>query len=694
MLQQSQPYQRLIVSILLWIGLLAYITSCTNTPNSKQLSAAELTFDKNHRIIDSFISTYQNDKVIAFLDTLPNNLPENKYLRYYHWLNYYRGTENFDSLRLYADSAVAIVAQLQHFNNYKSLLSDAYAKLGEAELGLLQYEAAGNSFFKAKKIAFERNDTCAASRYTYRLGMACYRQGNYTLAAQNFQQAFAEAAHCDGNSYTHYYKRQELLNNIALSYSKRNQHDSALHYYKKAIEFIEAGESKFPKLIQKLGVAKAVIYGNMASSLLIVGDTATAEQHLLQSYQTNNAPLGEQADAQYSALKLINVYLAQQRWNECKALLTSVGAYMDTTKNVPDRIKIFWNRSMARLYQQGLKNFTLASTYYSQYDSIKLRFDSTQANITQNDITLQLKHLEKQYELRNLLKEQQQQQRINTIAWSLVVITIITLSIILWLLQKSRRHVQALKDLNTTIEQQKQALNSALKKAENEAADKDKIVRVVAHDLRNPLAAMSSLSNLIIDNPAAFNDGLEPIRMIKASCDSSLDLINDLLESADFQQQKVINKAPVSLQDLLKHAVEMMRFKANEKQQQLALQLPATPTIVLVNKEKIWRVLANLIANAIKFSQHRSVIEIGATVNDNGTLIYVKDDGVGIPAHLQPYVFDAFTTAKRKGTQGEPTFGLGLSICKQIMDAHGGSIYFESEELVGTCFYIHLPQGS
>ncbi|MFN4008306.1 MAG: sensor histidine kinase [Chitinophagaceae bacterium] len=478
-----------------------------------------------------------------------------------------------------------------------------------------------------------------------------------------------------------------------MSFSKQNMHDSALHYYQKAINFIERGTQKFPQLAKKLEVAKAVIYGNVASSLLVLGDTATAVQYLLQSYQTNNTPLAEPADAQYSALKLINIYLHQQRWGESKILLEKVGAYIDTTQNVSDRIRIFWNRGMAKLYQQGIRNYALANTYYATYDSIKLRFDSAQANLTQNDITLQLKQLEKQYELHNLLKEQKQQQRINTIAWSLVIITIITLSIILWLLQKSRQHVQELKALNTTIEQQKAALKSALQKAETEASDKDKIIRVVAHDLRNPLAAMSSLSNLIIENPHSFSDTLEPIRMIKASCDSSLDLINDLLETADFQQQKALTKTHIGLQELLKHAVEMMRFKADEKRQSLVLQLPETPATVFVNKEKIWRVLANLIANAIKFSQQNSSIEVGATVNDSGTLIYVKDYGVGIPTHMQPYVFDAFTTAKRKGTQGEPTFGLGLSICKQIIEAHGGSIYFESKELVGTCFYMHLPQG-
>ncbi len=692
MLQQSQPY-RLILSMFLGLSTFIGIISCTNTSNTNKISASELTFNTNHRIIDSFISTYQTDKAIIFLQQL-NNEPQNNYLRYYYWMNYYRGAEHFDSLRIYVDSAINTISKLSNYQNYKALLSDAYAKRGEAELGSLQYEQATNSFFSAKQIAYERNDTCAASRYTYRLGMACYRQGNYTLAARNFRQAFSESEHCDANNYTQYYKRQELLNNIALSYSKQNLHDSALLYYQKALDYLKGGEQRFPQLAKKLEVARAVIYGNIATSLLVLGDTATAEQHLLQSYQTNNAPLGEQADAQYSALKLINIYLAQQRWSESKVLLERVGAYMDTTKNVPERIKIFWNRGMAMLYQKGFKSYALANTYYTTYDSIKLKFDSAQTNLTQNDITLQLKQLEKQYELRNLLKEQEQQQRINTIAWSLVIITIITLSIILWLLQKSRRHVQALKDSNTTIEQQKAALNSALQKAETEASDKDKIVRVVAHDLRNPLAAMSSLSNLIIDNPHSFNDSLEPIRMIKASCDSSLDLINDLLESADFQQQKALTKTPIGLQELLKHAVEMMRFKADEKHQSLVLQLPETPATVLVSKEKIWRVLANLIANAIKFSQHKSMIEIGATVNDSGTLIYVKDDGVGIPARLQPYVFDAFTTAKRKGTQGEPTFGLGLSICKQIMDAHGGSIYFESEELGGTCFYIHLPQGA
>ncbi|MFN4008305.1 MAG: hypothetical protein ACK4HE_12435 [Chitinophagaceae bacterium] len=205
MLQQSQPY-RLILSMFLGLSVFIGMLSCTNTSNTNKTSAAELTFNTNYRIIDSLISTYQTNKATIFLQQL-NNEPQNNYLRYYYWMNYYRSAENFDSLHIYVDSAINTINKLSNYQNYKALLSDAYAKRGEAELGSLQYEQATNSFFSAKQIAYERNDTCAASRYTYRLGMACYRQGNYTLAAKNFQQAFSESEHCDANNYTHYYKR-------------------------------------------------------------------------------------------------------------------------------------------------------------------------------------------------------------------------------------------------------------------------------------------------------------------------------------------------------------------------------------------------------------------------------------------------------------------------------------------------------
>ncbi|OYW79022.1 MAG: hypothetical protein B7Z27_06350, partial [Sphingobacteriia bacterium 32-37-4] len=108
-------------------------------------------------------------------------------------------------------------------------------------------------------------------------------------------------------------------------------------------------------------------------------------------------------------------------------------------------------------------------------------------------------------------------------------------------------------------------------------------------------------------------------------------------------------------------------------------------------KDKIDRVISNLVTNAIKFSKPASIVHVSLQSNDGYAEIIVKDNGIGIPEYLQGKIFDLFTTAKRKGTAGEKSYGLGLAICKKIVEVHEGFIHVESKEGVGSSFIVKLP---
>ncbi|RZK92209.1 MAG: ATP-binding protein, partial [Pedobacter sp.] len=107
--------------------------------------------------------------------------------------------------------------------------------------------------------------------------------------------------------------------------------------------------------------------------------------------------------------------------------------------------------------------------------------------------------------------------------------------------------------------------------------------------------------------------------------------------------------------------------------------------------QKISRVVSNLIGNAIKFSEQGKAIKVQLEKRDNDVLIKVVDNGIGIPAKYGDDIFLLFTSSKRFGTKGEKSYGLGLSICKQIVVAHGGEIWHEENPTGGTVFCITLP---
>lgn len=253
-----------------------------------------------------------------------------------------------------------------------------------------------------------------------------------------------------------------------------------------------------------------------------------------------------------------------------------------------------------------------------------------------------------------------------------------------------RRTLTITRQLNAQIVKQNQQMQITLNALEQSQAENGRIMRIVAHDLRNPIGAISSAASLMLeenDRPANEQKMLELIR--KSTVDS-LELVNDLLQV--HKQADDIRKDVVDLDRLLQYCVDLMTDKAAGKNQRILLR--SQPLAITANREKLWRVFNNLIGNAIKFSPNGESIAVSLDVSSNYVLISVIDRGIGIPEHLNTRVFDMFTDAKRLGTSGEQSYGLGLAISKQIVEAHGGQIWFESDpdHAPGTTFFVKLPR--
>jgi len=150
-----------------------------------------------------------------------------------------------------------------------------------------------------------------------------------------------------------------------------------------------------------------------------------------------------------------------------------------------------------------------------------------------------------------------------------------------------------------------------------------------------------------------------------------------------------MKKEPVDIGSLIEYCIDLLQYKAAEKNQHIIVE--TEPATVLLNREKIWRVVNNLVGNAIKFSESGKNIYVHAYHKGNEYVIMVRDEGIGIPENLKRRVFNMFTNARRVGTSGEKSFGMGLAISQKIVEAHGGRIWFESEINSGTTFYVALP---
>jgi signal transduction histidine kinase len=210
----------------------------------------------------------------------------------------------------------------------------------------------------------------------------------------------------------------------------------------------------------------------------------------------------------------------------------------------------------------------------------------------------------------------------------------------------------------------------------------------VAHDLRNPITAILGLTDLLSNSP---NESNHYINLINRSCNNALSIIVDLLDITELGNENyTLSTNTIELNTLINDILVIENHNAINKNITINFNTNRDDIFVRVNNDKFSRVISNLISNAVKFSHSNSSILITTQYITESILIKVADNGIGIPKQMQEVIFDKFTKAGRKGTAGEKSFGLGMSIVKQIVELHGGKIWLESEENKGTTVFIEL----
>lgn len=220
---------------------------------------------------------------------------------------------------------------------------------------------------------------------------------------------------------------------------------------------------------------------------------------------------------------------------------------------------------------------------------------------------------------------------------------------------------------------------------------KTEMLGIVAHDLRSPLNSITALVELSKSSGSSIAERDQYSDMILEACNDARNIIRDLIlivkgESAQGLQLKETNV------NLLLTQVQQQWAHQVKDDKKLLLTLPETIVNAWIDQDKMARVFDNLIGNAIKFTEDGGTIHLQLQQRDKDNItVTIADSGIGIPEHLQPYLFDRFSKAGRLGLKGEKSHGLGLNICKQIVEQHGGKIHLESKVKEGTKFHIVLP---
>ena len=570
-------------------------------------------------------------------------------------------------------------------DKYAALVAEAHFAKGDACFELQLFSNAYQNYYDGYLVGKSYLNNEALADYTYRMGMIMYRQRNYKLAADYFKDSYRQSRSVS-NDFPAFYRKQEVLDNIGLSYRHDNQNDSAMVYFDRSIAFINKFDGKFGDKNVLLTVARGVVYGNKADIYIKCKMYPEAAALLRKSIDINLNKGNDNADAELSEIKLGQIYLERMQTDSLANLLGSLRHQLDSVKN--PEAEADWHRLWGSYYLLN-KDLGKALVHIQQYNKSKDSLSENSRLILKSDVYQQLANYEKQHEIDTLSLN----NKLQAIFLYALTLAAILIAVIMFLVyrnwRRSKNDIRTVNILNEQIKEQNNVLENTLNDLNNSSREKDRILRTVAHDLRNPIGGIASLTAMMADDDYT-EDQMELINLLKETSVNSLELINEILEATNLSAIPLKLEA-VEINSLVNNSVELLRFKAAEKNQQISLETLPQPKELLISREKIWRVISNLISNAIKFSPEGASISV--RVEDSGTdiIIAVSDNGIGIPDKLKNEVFNMFTSAQRPGTGGEKSFGLGLSICRQIVEKHNGKIWFESNEGGGTVFFVSLP---
>ncbi|UCC71214.1 MAG: response regulator [Gemmatimonadota bacterium] len=230
--------------------------------------------------------------------------------------------------------------------------------------------------------------------------------------------------------------------------------------------------------------------------------------------------------------------------------------------------------------------------------------------------------------------------------------------------------------------------------AEAEAeATKSEFVSLVSHELRTPLTSVKTSLNLLVRGAAgAISDGVRDLMEIALrNLDRLIRLVDDLLDLSRIESGRVVAKLePISVDEAAARAIDAVIAFAEEQNVSIEIEEPEPDTLVIADADRLQQVFVNLLSNAVKFSPAGGRVKLSWWRQADQAVLRISDEGPGIPADQLEEIFEKFRQLERTETRSHGGAGLGLAICRSIVEQFGGDMWAESEEGTGSRFFVRL----
>jgi len=583
------------------------------------------------------------------------------------------------------------------------------------------YFAAIDYSLRAYQILTDNHLESKSNYFMIGMGNCYFQTGNYLIAEGYFRKAEALF-----RSNGDYFGIAVALNNIGLVKQKLNQKDSALWYFQNALAerrktkvlavmghsyyYIGTAYANLNKLQEArkyLEMAIPLLYSSvdnlflrhdfsvtMADAYYELGKLSDLENKPGEAISYYNTSL-RICDTIFEQVKMPEIYIAMGNSYMSRKDYTNAQLSFRRALHIADSAKLFnikkaCYENMIQVFMRA-KNIDSASANLVRYRQVTDTIQAQMIDSRFNEISLAIRIREAETEAKSYKEKHTYEMMFFLIIGGLMMLLILISVIYISKQRKNSRRAKEEIQARKKAEQDLEKLNLELKEI-NEG--KDRLISIMSHDLRSPFNALMGFADLLVEETADKNipEILHYSRMVQQISRSTFQLLENLLTWSRLQMGHIPFQ-PVNLQlyEEVSVAVDSIIVVAARKSIRIR-NLVGADAVVFADSNMLQSILRNLISNAIKFSKAEGSIEIRSRTDNGSHVISVSDSGIGIPGNIREKLFsDSEGIISTNGTENEKGHGLGLLLCRYMVEKHGGRIWIESSTSKGSTFAFTLP---
>ena len=561
--------------------------------------------------------------------------------------------------------------------------ADCYKNIGIVYFNEGQLPTALDYYYKALFIDLKLNNKLAAAANYNDIGFVLYGMEVYPKALEYYKKAlniFEGTNHLIGVG--------TLNENIGEVYLAGKNYDVALSYLFKAIKIVEKQDDKD---------GMSSVYTDVGLCYANKNDFKKAVNYLNTSLQIARKYKIVYNEA-YTLIGFATVYNLEKDYKKAYTYAMRGQELANKLGNLAVRsdAALQLNRTMA-----GLGEYNAAYKLLRQYIDLKDSLNNnlsiqklTSYNSELNFTARQKQFAEQQHEKDLLYRQEVKQQKLINVISTSIILGMIAISIVYYRQQRKQQRINfILEEKNKEILQQKTNLGEQAEKLNELNLLKDRLMSVLAHDLRSPLSTLRGLFNLLQDQSITHQEMLDMIPHVLKNLEYTSDFLDTLLFWINSQMENFDNGAKgFNVKDIVAYEAENYREQAKLKGIHIVDNVPDN-VVASADPNSIRIVIRNLITNAIKFSNRGDTIEISAwKEDDQNNIIAVRDTGTGMTAEQLSKLFISKVNS-RTGTANESGTGMGLLFCKDLVEKCHGKIWATSKPGQGTEFAFTVPIG-